>query len=70
MTGVADNEANVVLAGKVHRSDDLIARRNVHRVIDKVAELAGLRLGGVRVAGLVGKVRLHHRRGRVQAGGD
>lgn len=65
MAGVLDHKADVVLTGKVDSSNDLIAGGDIHRVTGKVAQSAGLRLGGERITSLVGKVHLHDRRGRI-----
>lgn len=70
MAGVTDNEADVVITGKIHSSNDLIAGRDVHGVVHVVTKEAWLRLGGERVATLVSEVRLHHRRRGVKTGGD
>lgn len=67
MAGVADDKTNVVVASEVHSSNDLIARRNVHSVVDVVTKLASLRLGGERVARLISKEGLHYRRRGVEA---
>lgn len=70
MAGVADNEANIIFAGKVHSSNNLITGRDINGVTDVVAERAWLGLGGERIACLVRKVCLHHRRRGVKASGD
>lgn len=70
MAGVTDNEADVLFTGKFHSSNDLSAGRDVHRVVHVVTQETWLRLGGERVASLVGKVRLHHRRRGLKTGGD
>ena len=70
MAGVTDDKANVVLASKVHSSDDLIAGGDVDSVADVVAQRARLGLGRERITCLVGKVGLHHRRRGVKAKGN
>lgn len=70
MAGVPDNEANIIFASKVHGSINLVTGRDIDSVADVVAERARLGLGGERVACLVRKVSLHHRRGGVQASGN
>lgn len=65
MAGVLDHKADVVLTGKFDSSNHVIAGGDIHRVTGKVAQSAGLRLGGERVTSLVRKVRLHDGRGRI-----
>lgn len=61
MAGITDNEADIVITGKIDSSNDLRAGRDVHSVVHVVAEAARLILGRVWVATLVGKEHLHHR---------
>lgn len=70
MASVADNEANIIFASKVHGSNNLITGGDINGVADVVTERARLGLGGERIACLVRKVCLHHRRGGVKASGD
>lgn len=66
MTSVLNNETNVVVLGKVNRSNDIVAGRDVDCVADKVAQQTRPRLRGEGVATLVGKVGLHDRGRRLE----
>lgn len=68
MTSVADNKANIVLLRKLNSSDHVVAGRDIDRIANVVAQLAGARLRGKRVTALVGKESLHNRRRRLKAG--
>lgn len=67
MASVANDEANVVLLGKVDGSNHIVGRRDIDRVVNIVAQKtrAGLEREGV--TAVVGKVGLHDGRRRCDA---
>lgn len=67
MTSVANDKADVVLAGEVDGSNHIVARGDIDGVIDVVAQGTRLGLCGEGVTALVGKVGLHDGRGGFNA---
>lgn len=61
MASITNNKADVVITSKVHSSDDLVARRDIHGIVHIVTELAGSGLRSKGITCLIGKICLHHR---------
>ena len=59
MTSVADNEANVVLLGKVNSSNHIVSRGDIDRIVNVVAHQTRAGLCSKGVTAVVGKVGLH-----------
>jgi hypothetical protein len=62
MASIFDDKTDVVLAGKVHRRDDIFARGNIDGIANKIAQQTWPIRCGKGITALVGEIRLHHRR--------
>lgn len=61
MTGIADDETDIVSLGKLDGGDNVVAGRDIHCVAHIVAQQTGPAPRGERITALVGKVILHNR---------
>lgn len=61
MARVFDDKTDVVSLGKLDGRDNVVARRDIHRVAHVVAQQTGPAHRGKRITALVGKVSLHNR---------
>lgn len=67
MTSVANDKADVVLAGEVNGGNHIVAGGDIDGVVDVVAQSTRLGLCGEGITALVGKVGLHDGRGGFNA---